>query len=40
MHITHLIKKDSIELNVISDSKQEIIKKAIDLMEKNGNIPK
>ena len=38
MKITDLIKKDSIALNVEASKKEEIIKKAVDLMSKNGNI--
>ena len=38
MKITDLIKKDSIDLNVKSSNKEDIIKKAVELMNKNGNI--
>lgn len=38
MKITDLIKKDSIDLNVEASNKEEIIKKAVELMNKNGNI--
>lgn len=38
MKITDLLKKDSIDLNVEASNKDEIIKKAVELMDKNGNI--
>ena len=38
MKITDLIKKDSIDLNVEASQKEEIIKKAVELMNNNGNI--
>ena len=38
MKITDLIKKDSIELNVKVSTKEETLKKAVELMCKNGNI--
>ena len=38
MKITDLIKTDSIDLNVKASNKEEIIKKAVELMNKNGNI--
>ena len=38
MKITDLIKKDAIDLNVKASQKEEIIKKAVELMTKNGNI--
>ena len=38
MKITDLIKKDAIDLNVKASQKEEIIKKAVELMDKNGNI--
>ena len=38
MKITDLIKKDSIDLNVEASQKEEVIKKAVELMNNNGNI--
>ena len=38
MKITDLLKKDSIDLNVEASNKEEIIKKAVELMNNNGNI--
>lgn len=38
MKITDLINKESIDLNVEASQKEEIIKKAVELMSKNGNI--
>lgn len=38
MKITDLIKKDAIDLNIESSKKEEVIRKAVDLMNKNGNI--
>lgn len=38
MKITDLLKKDSIDLNVETSNKEEILKKAAELMSKNGNI--
>lgn len=38
MKITDLLKKDSIDLNVKASKKEEIIKKAVELMSNNGNI--
>lgn len=38
MKITDLISKDSIDLNVEASSKEEILKKAVELMNQNGNI--
>lgn len=38
MKITDLIKEDAIDLNVEATKKQEVIRKAVDLMNKNGNI--
>ena len=38
MKITDLISSASIELNVKATTKQELIKKAVELMENNGNI--
>ena len=38
MKIIDLIKKESIDLNVKASSKEEIIKKALELMSHNGNI--
>lgn len=38
MKITDLLKKDSIDLNVETSNKEEILKKAVELMSKNGNI--
>ena len=38
MKITDLLKKESIDLNVEASSKEEILKKAVELMDKNGNI--
>ncbi len=38
MKITELLKKDSIDLNVEASSKEEILKKAVELMVNNGNI--
>lgn len=38
MKITDLLKKDTIDLNVEASSKEEILKKAVELMIKNGNI--
>ena len=38
MKITDLINKNAIDLNVHVTTKKEIIKKAIELMAKNGNI--
>ena len=38
MKITDLLKKDSIDLNVEASNKEEILKKAVELMDKNGNI--
>ena len=38
MKITDLIKSDAIDLNVQANNKQEILKKAVELMDHNGNI--
>ncbi len=38
MKITDLLKKDSIDLNVEASNKEEILKKAVELMNENGNI--
>ena len=38
MKITDLLKKDAIDLNVQAQSKEELLKKAVKLMENNGNI--
>ena len=38
MKITDLINIEAIDLNVRAFSKEDVIKKAIDLMSKNGNI--
>lgn len=38
MKITDLLKKESIDLNVEASQKEEVIKKAVELMNKNGNI--
>lgn len=38
MKITDLLKKDSIDLNVEASNKEEILKKAVELMNNNGNI--
>ena len=38
MKITDLISKDAIDLNVNVTTKKEVIKKAVELMQKNGNI--
>lgn len=38
MKITDLIKKDAIDLNIEASKKQEVIRKAVDLMNENGNI--
>lgn len=38
MKITDLISKDSIDLNVEASSKEKILKKAVELMNQNGNI--
>lgn len=38
MKITDLLKKDSIDLNVEASAKEEVIRKAVELMNKNGNI--
>ena len=38
MKITDLINKDAIDLNVEAASKEEVIKKAVELMTHNGNI--
>lgn len=38
MKITDLIKSDAIDLNVQANNKQEILKKAVELMAHNGNI--
>lgn len=38
MKITDLLKKDSIDLEVEASQKEEIIRKAVELMNKNGNI--
>lgn len=38
MKITDLIKKDSIDLNVKASEKEEVLKKAVELMSHNGNI--
>lgn len=38
MKITDLISKDSIDLKVEASSKEEILKKAVELMNQNGNI--
>lgn len=38
MKITDLLKKDSIDLNVEASTKEEVIRKAVELMNKNGNI--
>lgn len=38
MKITDLIKKASIDLNVEASTKEEVLKKAVELMNNNGNI--
>ena len=38
MKITDLIKKDAIDLNIQITTKKDLIKKAVELMAKNGNI--
>ena len=38
MKITDLLKKDAIDLNVQARSKEELLKKAVKLMQNNGNI--
>ena len=38
MKITDLINKEAIDLNVQASSKEDIIKQAVKLMNKNGNI--
>lgn len=38
MKITDLIRKDSIDLKVEASTKEEILKKAVELMHQNGNI--
>ena len=38
MKITDLLKKDSIDLNVEASNKKDILKKAVELMDNNGNI--
>lgn len=38
MKITDLLKKDSIDLNVETSNKKDILKKAVELMDNNGNI--
>lgn len=38
MKITDLLKASAIELNVSASSKEDVLKKAVDLMEKQGNI--
>ena len=38
MKITDLIKKDAIDLNVEASQKEEVIQKAVELMNRNGNI--
>ena len=38
MKITDLIKKDAIDLNIHITTKKDLIKKAVELMAKNGNI--
>lgn len=38
MKITDLLKKDTIDLNVQAQSKEELLKKAVKLMQNNGNI--
>lgn len=38
MKITDLLKKDSIDLNVEASNKEEILKKVVELMNKNENI--
>ena len=38
MKITDLLKKDAIDLNVQAQSKEELLKKAVKLMQNNGNI--
>ena len=38
MKITDLLKRDSIDLNVEASNKKDILKKAVELMNKNGNI--
>lgn len=38
MKITDLLKKDSIDLDVKASDKEEILKKAVELMNNNGNI--
>ena len=38
MKIIDLLKKDSIDLNVEAYNKEEVLKKAVELMNKNGNI--
>lgn len=38
MRIVDLLSKESINLNSKSNNKEEIIKEAVDLMEKNGNL--
>ena len=38
MKITDLLKRDSIDLNVEASNKKDILKKAVELMDNNGNI--
>lgn len=38
MKITDLLKKDAIDLNVKASNKEDVLKKAVELMSKNGNI--
>ena len=38
MKITDLLTKESIDLNVKASNKKDVIEKAVDLMEHNGNI--
>lgn len=38
MKITDLLKKDAIDLNVEVSQKEEVIQRAVELMDKNGNI--
>ena len=38
MKITDLLTKESIDLNVKASNKKDVIEKAVDLMQHNGNI--
>ena len=38
MKITDLLSVNSVDLNVTASSKEEVLKKAVDLMSRQGNI--